>query len=289
MSEIVTALAFSQNCNIFAMLERIAKGGATMNKYIIYNPESCHLANQEAELSLAQFRIIRPTIEVEATSNKEKLQDADIFIIPGISLPSKNDDQFSSISQKAIWDTFNGLALKEDCKFFICGSFRGLILANHLGDAIEENHMKNIEVLCPYVYTGLRMFDGEKAGDPVVYPHKDTVFTVINHQDLTEADKNKLMAVKFKVDGRPREPLDIQREALGHALQQYQSGNSFALVGKFPSLDEQQYYGIANFPVILPTDPNSTLKSEIKTAVKRLADQVSSVIPNESQSDSDSI
>jgi len=288
MSENVIVIAFTQNCDIYAILERIAKGGTNMAEYILFNPKKCSTAIQEADLSLSQFRIIRPSIKVEATTNTAKLQDADIMIIPGLFLPSKTDDQFASISQKIIRDTFTGLTLKEDCKFFICGSFRGLIIANHLGETIEESHVKNIEVICPYVYTGIRMFESEKSGDTVLYPNQETVFTIINSQEMDEADKNKVKALKFKVDGRPIEHLAIQREALGHALQEFQeSKKSLALVGKFPDLDEQKYYSIENFPVILPSDPKSTIVPEIKTSVKKLAGQIASVLPNESESDTD--
>jgi len=282
------SLAFTQNSDVYSIIERIAQGGTTKTKYHVYNPENCMLAHKEANLSIAQLRIIRPKLDIAATASKGDLEDADIIIIPGLFLPSKTDDQFAAISQQTIRNTFDGLTLKEECAFFICGSFRALIVANHLGDILED-HRKNIQVIDPYVYAGMRLFDSEKAGDPVLYPNKDSIFTVINPQQIDDDDdKEKVKALREKDGGRAPELLAIEREALGHALQLFlQSNTSFALIGKFPTGDEQTLYNIANFPVILPSDPKSSLAPEIKIAVKKLADQISSVLPEDSQSESE--
>lgn len=277
-------VAFTQNRDLFTIMERNAKVWA--GKFMVFNPENCKCATREAELAIDQLRIIRPRIVVEATSKKESLEEADIIIIPGLFLPSKNDDQFAAISKKVISETFNGLMLKEECKFFICGSFRGLIIANHLGETIDEKHMRDIDVIDPYVYTGIRLYECENVGEPVLYPNSETIFSVINGQAVDEDDKAKIRALKVKEEGRAREIPAIEREALGHALQQYvESKKSLALVGRFPTQDEQVFYGIANFPVILPADPNSEIKNDIKSAVKKLADQLSSVQPEENESD----
>jgi len=279
-------VAFTQNQDLYHIIEHCGKLGKTELKFSIYNPRDCETATKDAQVVIDQLSIMRPKIDVQLAQKKEVLQDAEIIAIPGLYLSSKSDDQFAAIADNVMRETFGMLQLKDECKIFISGSFRGLVAAKALADAIDEKHWKNIEVVDPYVFSGVRLFECEDKEDPIIYPHKEAIFTVINADHVAEKDKEKVKLLKRKENGKIRKMDAIECEALSQALQFYlEQSTRSALVGRFPTDDEKAYFNIGDFPVILPPDMSSPIKEIIKDQVKKLAEQVSQAFPDEDDSD----
>jgi len=283
-------VGFTQNQDLYSILERTGTLGKTGMKFSLYNPKDCDTATKGAQLAVDQLRILRPKIDVKIVEKKKVFQEADVIVIAGLYLPSKSIDQFAAITDSIMSETFKTQELKDNCKIFICGSFRGLVAAKAMADSLDEKHWKNIEVVDPYVFSGIQLFDCEEITDPILYPNKDTIFTTINSNKVGEMDKEKVRLLKRQENGKYRKMEAIEREALGHAMQLYlEESQSLALVGRFPTSDEKDYYSIGDYPVILPKDPKSPIREIIKEDVKKLSDQVSRAFPDEEDDSDDNL
>jgi len=273
MTNVKILFAFTGNRPLTNMIEKMSNAVENIS-IVLYEPENCKAAQDVMFHTQSELSVLKPRLKVEVTEEEEQISEADIILLTGLHLDSKNDVDFKEIVTKLI-RKYVPSNLKATTKFLVNGSFRGLMIAKIIADSVPS-HKESIYVLDPIAFAGGRIL-GYSATDGILYSTQ-TSKLLVPGINVNAGQRSNVQTV---IDTAKRKRFESIEDTMVAAAVQFildDQVEGLEFVGRFPGEDEMEFYEIdGSVPVFLPASKET--EDRLKSVVKKVSGEMKAMFP----------